>query len=85
MITSELDKMSAEIVRRLNVAEAEIRAGKERLTKRDNVVITYLHCARDLAGALPGAIHYHCATGQEDTPCACGNPGTYAYIAPEGN
>ena len=31
---------------------------------------------------LLGRVHYHSATGQENTPCLCAEPGTYARQAP---
>ena len=32
--------------------------------------------------AITTQVHYHDATGQENTPCLCARPGTYARQAP---
>jgi hypothetical protein len=38
--------------------------------------------ARFLATGAADAVHYHAATGEENTPCLCSRPGTYARTEP---
>jgi hypothetical protein len=82
MNTRELDRISAEIA--LLAADALVLAVPDSPRRRPPAGLTAtLRCIRDLAETLPGTVHYHDATGEEDTPCACGNPFTYTCIEPD--
>jgi hypothetical protein len=37
---------------------------------------------KQAADDMLAAVHFHSATGQEDAPCLCKEPGTYARQAP---